>query len=137
LSSRGTLTSSIFAVKSNVPLLLKFHILNKPGQPDFYLAGGGEIAYLMSAKLDYTASGPDVGTPVSAKNEDFKEDVNQIDYGLVFGGGVSLSLGGVRLFIEGRYHMGLANMEKVAAGETASGTSPKTNALLIMGGLKF
>jgi hypothetical protein len=121
----------------SVPILLKFHILNMATGPDVYLAGGGEIAYVMSPKIVYTASGPDAGPSPQSGTQDEKDYVQSIDYGLVLGGGISLPLGGVKLCIEGRYHLGFANMEKVPAGDTESGTKPKTNALLILAGFKF
>jgi len=121
----------------SVPVLLKFHVLNLASGPDIYLAGGGEIAYVLSPKIVYTASGPDAGNTTQSGTQDEKDYVQSLDYGLVFGGGISLPLGGIKLCIEGRYHLGLANMEKVPAGATDSGTSPKTNALLVLAGLKF
>ncbi len=125
----------------SVPVLLKFHVLNLASGPDIYLAGGGEIAYVLSPKVVYTMSGPDVlanyGVQSKSDTQDEKDYVQSLDYGLVLGGGISLPLGGIKLCIEGRYHLGLANMEKVPAGATDSGTSPKTNALLVLAGLKF
>jgi hypothetical protein len=123
-----------------VPVLLKFHVFNRAGGPDIYLAGGGEVGYILSPKIDYTASGPDVGpSPITGTvtADDLKDSLNKLDYGVIFGGGVAMPLGGVKLFVEARYHMGLANLEKVPSGGTASDTSPKTNALLILAGLKF
>jgi hypothetical protein len=122
----------------SVPILLKFHVLNMATGPDVYLAGGGEIAYVMSPKVVYTASGPDAGNTTQSGTQDEKDYIQPIDYGLVFGGGISLPLGGGAKFsVEGRYHLGLANTEKVPAGATDSGTSPKTNALLILAGFRF
>lgn len=126
----------------SVPVLLKFHLLNKAGLPDVYLLGGGEIAYLMSAKLDLTASGPDIlafyGTnSIEIKDQDNKDSFNKIDYGAIFGAGASLSLGVMKVFVEARYHLGFADMEKVAAGATSSGAKPMTNLFAIVGGFKF
>jgi hypothetical protein len=120
----------------SVPVLLKFHLLNKAGLPDVYLLGGGEIAYVMSAKLDYTASGPDVAPPGTG-SQDQKDNINKIDYGAIFGAGASLSLGVTKVFVEARYHLGFADMEKVAAGATSSGAKPTTNLFAIVGGFKF
>jgi hypothetical protein len=53
---------------------------------------------------------------------------------------VSVSLGGVRVFVEGRYHLGLADIQKNSAGYEGtipSNTAPKTNVLGIFAGLKF
>lgn len=131
-----TFDSTMKIDEVSVPVLLKFHVLNKAGSPDIYLLGGGEIAYVMSAKVDYTASGQ--GVPSQSGSRDVKDNVSQIDYGAVFGGGVALPLGGIKLFIEGRYHLGFANMEKSNTGTSVpSDAAPKTNLLAIAGGFKF
>ncbi len=123
-------------------LLMKGHVFNKGGLLDIYLLGGGEIAYLMSAKLDLTASGPDIlayyGTnSVEFKDQDNKDSFNKFDFGFVFGGGVTLRLGGLKIFGELRYHLGIADMEKAAADGTTSGSKAKTNLLAIATGIKF
>lgn len=123
-----------------VPVLLKFHVYNRAMGPDIYLAGGGEVGYMLGPKVDYTASGPDVGaSPGSGTitSDDLKDSLNRLDYGLVFGGGASMPIGGIKLFVEARYHMGLADLEKVPSGGTPSGTKPRTNAFLILAGIKL
>jgi hypothetical protein len=117
----------------SVPVLLKFHVLNKAGQPDVYLLGGGEIAYMISSKVAYTITGPDAQTG----SQDEKDSINKLDYGAIFGGGVAIPLGGMKFFVEARYHLGFADLEKVPAGGTSSGAKPKTNLLAIVGGFKF
>jgi len=132
-----------FDIKMNidelsVPVMIKIHILKQAGAPDFYLMGGGEAAYVVQAKGVYTVTGPDVTTP--SGTEDIKKNMNQLDYGLVFGAGFGLPLGGVHVFVEGRYHMGLAGIQKNSgkyAGTVPSDAIPKTNLLAIFAGLKF
>jgi hypothetical protein len=140
---QGSDSGTDFDVKMNidelsVPVMLKIHILKQAGAPDFYLMGGGEAAYVVQAKASYsyTVTGE---TPVSG-SEDIKKDLNQLDYGLVFGAGFGLPLGGVSLFVEGRYHMGLAVIQKSSGGyegTVPSDSIPKTNVLAIFAGLKF
>lgn len=121
-----------------VPVLLKFHVLNRAKGPDIYLAAGGEVGYMLGPKVDYTASGSDI-SPVSGTitSDDLKDSLNKLDYGLIFGGGASMPFGGIKFFVEARYHLGLANLEKVPAGGTESGTKPKTSVFLIMAGIKL
>ena len=136
-SSQGdTFDATVKLDEVSVPVLLKFHLLNKFGSPDVYLLGGGEIAYVISSKVDYTASGPDV-TPPGTGSQDIKDSINKMDYGAIFGAGASLSLGVMKVFVEARYHLGFADMEKVAAGATSSGAKPMTNLFAIVGGFKF
>ena len=84
-----------------------------------YILGGGEIGYVLShnAKGGEAATGRDV--------------VKSWDYGLIFGAGVEIWFGNAGIFIEGRYHYGLAPMGK---GE---GFGFKTNSIAILFGFVF
>lgn len=131
----GTFDLKINTAEVSVPLLLKYTIASNPG---IYILGGGEIAYIMSAKADYSVDIPGLGS--DSGSEDFKANTSSIDYGAVFGGGISLPLGGLRFFVEARYHLGLANMQKNNAGyeaEVPSDFNPKTSLLLVLGGIRF
>jgi len=131
----GTFDFKITTAEISVPILIKLTVASRPG---IYLLGGGEIAYVLSAKANYSYDVTGLGS--DSGSEDFKENINQLDYGVVLGGGVSLPLGTSRLFAEARYHLGMANMQKNNAGYeelVSSGFSPKTNVLLILGGIRF
>jgi len=84
-----------------------------------YIFGGGEVGYVLSYKSSNAAgqAGPDV--------------VKSLDYGLIFGGGVELWFGGTGIFIEGRYHYGMAPM-----GE-GTGFDFKTNSFALLLGFVF
>jgi hypothetical protein len=122
------------------PVLLKIHLINRSDLPDIFLEGGGEIAYIISSKVNYTINAPDYGIDHQTDTQDIKDNINKIDYGLVFGGGVILPLGPVKLCLEGRYHMGLADLEKTTKGYEGvapESAKPHTNAILGLVGLKF
>jgi hypothetical protein len=135
----NTFSATVKLDEVSLPVLLKFHVLNKAGLPDIYLLGGGEIAYVMTGKVDWNGTGPDVPSPGSGSEDLLKDpsSLNRIDYGAIFGGGVTLPLGGVKLFVEARYHLGFSDLEKVVSGETPSGAKPHTSLLAVVGGLKF
>lgn len=82
-----------------VPLLLKFHFGVLGGlRSGFYINGGGYGSYLMAAKQK--TDNDDVDT---------KSNYETIDYGLAFGGGLSLvSI----ISIDFRYNLGLADIMK-------------------------
>jgi len=113
----------------SVPVLLKFNLPVKGITP--YLLGGGEIAYIGQAKVKYTVTD---GSDTETGDEDIKDDVASIDYGLVLGGGVGISISGINLVAELRYHMGMANIVK---DPEEGDPTVKTNMFLILAGFKF
>ncbi len=123
----------------SVPILLKFNVLNDPNGLGIFVLGGGEIAYIFQAKTKYTAT---ANGETQTGTEDVKKNLNQVDYGLILGGGIAIPLGGTHLVLEGRYHIGMANLQKsltndqgVNLGDTEF--KPKTNLILLAAGFKF
>ena len=67
-------------------------------------------------------AGPDLGILLSANEHveagtqstdvDFKNNISGVDFGLIFGAGISIKLGSGVLLIDGRYNLGLANINK-------------------------
>jgi hypothetical protein len=130
-----TFNGSLNLEEISVPILLKFNVLNDPKGLGIFVLGGGEIAYIFQAKskYTYTANGQtQTGTEDLKKNK----NINEIDYGLVLGGGIAIPLGGTHLVLEGRYHIGMANFEKTTTTEP-SDYKPKTNLILLAAGFKF
>lgn len=64
-------------------------------------------------------AGPSIGFLLSAKFKsdgvsiDVKEDLESVDFGLGFGGGVVKPSGNMTLFAEAKYFLGLSNINKV------------------------
>jgi hypothetical protein len=130
--------ASMLANTISLPVLLKFNILNSPSAPALYVMGGGEIAYILDAKLTYSVT--QGGQTQTGTEKVEKDNMNQIDYGAVFGGGIGINFGGTQIFLEGRYHLGMANLMKNANGtqiEGADNFKPKSQLLLVMAGFKF
>jgi hypothetical protein len=99
-----------------LPMILKIKFL--PGTSP-YIFGGGEFGYVLSYKASDTIAlaGRDV--------------VKSFDYGLIVGAGIEIWFGSAGIFIEGRYHYGMAPM-----GEGA-GFDFKTNSLAFLLGFVF
>jgi hypothetical protein len=130
---KGTDSGTTFDVKAHMTeisaaALLKFNLPVQGISP--YFLGGGEIAFISSAKYDYTVSS---GGETQTGSEDIKESVNSMDYGLVLGGGIGLPMGGMKFVAEVRY-LGFANLVKDPAPEDPA---VKSNMLLILAGFKF
>lgn len=122
----------------SVPILLKYRF--SPG-PSPYIAAGFEGAMVLSNDADYTFTTYKNGSVDDEEktSTDIKEYTKSMDYGLVFGAGLELALGGANLVIDGRYYMGLANMlDSTALGEQSSDDDwIKSKAIVVMLGLKF
>jgi len=126
----------------SVPAFVKVKILR--GSTPFIFAGG-EVGYVLSGKLTYSYTAD--GKTTKGEQDLLKKDkngeiyINRLDYGAVFGAGFELNLGGLALSIEGRYHMGMANLFK--SPKTTEGTAIKDNdyirskAIVVLGGIKF
>lgn len=108
-----------------VPLLLKVSVIPAgPIRPVVYAGGYG--SYLLSAKGVMTSEeGSDSG--------DLDDMYQKYDYGLVGGAGVEFKLPGVKLSLEGRYNLGLANVMK----DAEPGTSLKNRSIMVLMGVGF
>ncbi len=108
-----------------VPLLLKVSVIPAgPIQPVVYAGGYG--SYLLSAKGVMTSEeGSDSG--------DLDDMYQKYDYGLVGGAGIEFKLPGVKLSLEGRYNLGLANVWK----DAEEGESLKNRSIMVLLGVGF
>jgi len=126
----------------SVPALLKLRFL-KGTSP--YVAAGAEVGYVLSNKMDWTGTSLENGKAYDEDHavEDMKEFTQSLDYGIVLGAGFELNLGGTFLTIDGRYHMGLANLINQKAIEDKYGVRltedlwVKSRAFVVMAGIKF
>ena len=100
-----------------VPAMLKFAFGSGEIKP--YVMAGPTIGYLLSAKQD---------------EDDIKDDVKNIDFGLAFGGGVSLPMGNKTVFVEGRYSLGLTDINDDSDPDA---DEIKTKGIQIMAGITF
>jgi len=99
------------------------------------------FGYILQSDLVYSVQIP-ILSAVSSGTEDIKKNLKALDYGLVLGTGASLPLGGISLFIEGRYHPGMAELEETPGEYETLITGEerflsKSRLMLFMLGLKF
>lgn len=126
----ATAEFNVIVDEISAPVMLKIKFA--PGTSP-YVLGGGEIAYIVSAKVKYNYA-LSTGQPESG-TEDIIENVNRLDYGIVAGAGFEFHMGGTAIFVEGRYHQGLANL--VGENDFDDEGWVKSKALVITGGIKF
>jgi hypothetical protein len=79
-----------------------------------YLMAGPTIGYLLSADTEVEYSG------LTFKG-DLKEVTEKIDFGLGFGAGLRYPLSTVSIVVEGRYTLGLVNMQKGGTIDLSAG----------------
>jgi len=108
-----------------VPVLLKIHVIPGPISPMVYAGPYG--AYLVSAKGVSFVGG------VLEPAVDIKDQIKSTDYGVVFGGGIDFRLPVIKLSVEVRYNLGLANVAK----NPDPGMSVKTKSLMVLVGIGF
>jgi opacity protein-like surface antigen len=82
-----------------VPILVRYHFPSE-GSAQPYVMAGPSVGFLLSAKFDFE-DGPEY---------DGKDETKSTDFGLAIGGGVEVPHGNLTLFAEGRYVLGLTNI---------------------------
>lgn len=90
-----------------VPLLLQYN-LPAGDNLGIFLIGGGYLGYNMSAKVEIKVTG------LEEDEEDMKDEVENLDYGILFGAGVVINN---MIELSARYSMGLAKIPIVEEGE--------------------
>lgn len=97
--------SSLSTTSIELPLLLKLS-LNRSGINP-YLLGGGAASYLLDAEERFSS---DFGKALYGETADMKEEIKDFTFSWTAGCGLSLPLGPLNLFVEGRYSKGLGNI---------------------------
>ena len=117
-SSQGVKGSESFKLKLdyiNVPIMAKYYVMD-----GLNLQVGPQIGFNVKADAEYKELGLKI-------KQDFKDNVNTVDFGLNFGAGYELPMG---LFAEARYNLGLTKFNK-------EGESSKNRVFQISVGYKF
>ncbi|KAA3660814.1 MAG: PorT family protein, partial [Calditrichaeota bacterium] len=109
-----------------VPVLLKFLFGQNDVKP--YAMVGPSIGYLLSSKMEY-----DLGIFGSGE-EDIKDETKSIDFGVGFGGGVTMPMGKNSIFVEARYAIGFVNLND---DPEDTETEIKTNGFQVFVGMTF
>jgi len=107
-----------------IPVLVKLNILPGPISPNVY--GGGYYSFLLSAKGVASIGGVESST-------DIKDQLESKDYGALVGAGVDFKLAAIKITVEGRYNIGMANIAK----DAEPGFSVKNESWMFLVGLSF
>jgi len=121
-----------------IPVLLRLKFM--PGTSPYLLLGGA-VSYILSSTADYSIS--DNTGPLDSGSQDLLKDdtgedpeiLSRLDYSIIGGVGLELAMGTMRLYFEGRYIYGMANIIHEAQRDAADWM--KLSTILIMGGFGF
>jgi hypothetical protein len=135
----GTVVGT-FSISSNinvlsVPVLLKYRLM--PENTPFIL-GGGEFSYIMSHDVSYDYENLQNDLYYSG-TEDAMESTADFDYGIVLGAGFEMNKSAIPLYVEARYHLGLADIAETDEEypQVEDTEYVKTRALVVMLGIRF
>lgn len=127
--------ATISADYVDIPVLLKASFVAGPIKP--YLIAGGSVAFLLGdvkLKIDKaTINGQDVTDMIPSDEREQTLKTKSTDYILSFGGGISIPVGLLNVFIEGRYDLGLTDLND----DPADDTKIKSRGIQIKAGLLF
>jgi hypothetical protein len=104
-----------------IPILVKYALSGEPDR-SFFVYGGPSIAFKIRSRATATFGDVTVDT-----EED--ENIKDSDFGLVFGGGRNFG----RLSLDGRYNLGLSNIDSDESGEQ----KVRTRAITVLVGVRF
>jgi hypothetical protein len=108
-----------------VPVLVKINVVPAgPIKPCVFAGPYGSL--LLKARRVSDSGG-------FHSDESIKSETKSTDYGLVFGGGIDFSLVLLKITVDARYCLGMANIDK-----TATGTDTRKNkAIMVLVGIGF
>jgi hypothetical protein len=89
-----------------VPVLVQYH-LPTPGPVSPRLFAGPSVAFEVGCDVEATSG----AISVEGSCEDADINTKSADFGVVFGGGVDISTGGIVLTLDGRYDLGVTNLD--------------------------
>jgi len=104
--------------------MLRFAVQNEGLRP--YFLAGAEIGFLLDAKLDSDVAEVDV-----------KDETKSTDFGVNFGAGLEFPSGSSAIFIEGRYALGLTDIDDTEGEEEDDGVEVKHRGIYAMAGIRF
>jgi opacity protein-like surface antigen len=115
-----------------IPAFLKLAFGTSTTKP--YLMAGPTLGFRLSAKQTGTISSVGFIEVEEKIDEDIKDNVKSTDFGLGFGAGVSFPAGNNAIFVEGRYALGLSDVND---DPEDLDTKIKTKGIQFMAGITF
>jgi hypothetical protein len=133
ISQGVTVDLKIKADYISIPVLFIYTFQTGENQVQPYIFAGPSLGFLMSAKATGEASSGGVSASVDM---DIKDYLKSTDFGALLGAGVNIPAGTNTIFIEGRYSMGLSDINNSSA-LLGSTTTIKTKGIQFFAGIRF
>jgi len=115
-----------------VPILLVGRLASLDGPLYPILYAGPQVAFETSCNVNREEGGGSTSTGCDSEELDDPLDTNNVEFGLVFGGGVEVQFGGLKGQLDARYNLGLTNLN---GGTDASAVSVKNRGWSLTVGL--
>jgi hypothetical protein len=112
-----------------IPVLLKINIPIEGSKVHPHVYAGPAVAFKASCKIEASIAG---GTSASVDCEDAGLLIKSTDFGVAFGGGVSVDVGGAEVGVDVRYTLGLTSVD-----DEPDPYSIKNKVISIMGTVGF
>jgi hypothetical protein len=108
-----------------IPILLRYAVPSKNVR--LFFMGGPTLGFNLSAKMKVSFQG-------QTEEDDMKDQIKSMDFGLAFGMGILIPAGQNTVFVEGRYSLGLSNIND---DPDDAATTVKTRGIQIFAGMTF
>jgi hypothetical protein len=105
---------------ADVPFMLKYH--RKLGPITFYGNAGPSFSYAMGGKQSTTET-QNGNTVTTAGTVNFTDASGRWDYGINYGGGITVNIGIGKIALDGRFMDGLKNLKTIVADPNAAVTT--------------
>jgi hypothetical protein len=107
---------------ADVPFMLKYH--RKLGPITVYGNAGPSFSYAISGKQSTTETSQ-TGAVTTTGTLNFSDGSGRWDYGINYGGGITLNIGIGKIALDGRFMDGLKNLKAIVADPNAASTYSK------------
>lgn len=126
---QGTADTELRLWYFDFPVLAKFTFRRDSFLSPFVYTGP-VLSYSQRSIVEITINIPGFGT--WGERDDVSDQIKDWDFGAVFGGGLNLNFGSFLVFFEGRYSLGLKNLN-----DTEDESDIKNRAIAVLAGLSI
>ena len=124
-------------IKANyisLPVLFMYAFQTGKNQVQPYIFAGPSLGLLVSANLSATVSNNNASV---SGDYDVKDSLKTTDFSALFGAGIIIPAGSSKIFLEGRYSLGLSDINNTKVLFGGSAVTIKTKGIQFFAGIRF